>query len=457
MKKLLFVIILCISLLAIMGCSYYSPYGATNEIGPDKSSSGNDLGLDTGLSPDAMIEAVGALGHIAYTELVRREATDNDPATCPVVIIEPGRDNTRVEREIVKIGVTQSAFDNVGQILRVFGAGTEIHTLTSRDFDSIDRLQEFYAIFINCGSHCAVNTRVLNSYVRLGGIVYASDHAGETIQVAFPMMFDLFKDNASQIVSDAQIVHSTLASHMRIGELDVVFDLGGWYSITELSDCATVYIEGKLSGDRETTPLAISFDYGDGRVFYTSFHNSAQANFHIINFIEYLVFRILNVEADRSLQEAAERDGFRYRGMVFSGAGRAAENIAAWAAPADGEAASEFFMAMSPSPSPATQDIAQGYFSYTFTERGFMLMFGADNEFYTVTLIDPNGNRFEVNSAGEISSDTSSAPNAATPVIALEYSDGYRVRVTNITSGEWRFNAEPRDGTDIMIGIAVMD
>ncbi|MCL2201021.1 MAG: copper amine oxidase N-terminal domain-containing protein [Oscillospiraceae bacterium] len=371
-----------------------------------------------------------------------------------------------IESGQIRIGVTRPSFDNVGQILRVFGEAVELYTLSANDLRSIENLQEFYAIFINCGSHDDIEASVLNDFVSRGGIVYASDHASDVLRYAFPEVVEFNKGNPSQVISNADIVHSTLAAHMRIDDLDVLFNMSGWHSITALSDSATVYIEGELLGG-EIMPLAVSFDYGRGRVFYTSFHNSAQATFHIINFIEYLVFRILNVQADRTLQEAAERDGFVYRGAVFGGAGAAAGALASSPPAADSEGQAEGTLEMPspegpPSPtqniaSPAPPALQDEYFRYTFSGQGFMLMFSAGSEFYYVTLVDPNGNRFIIDSDGTVSIGDLSDPGALVPVITLGYSDGYRVRVMNITPGQWRFTAQPRNGDDIMIGIAVME
>ncbi|MCL2398773.1 MAG: hypothetical protein FWC91_03380 [Defluviitaleaceae bacterium] len=374
--------------------------------------------------------------------------------------------------QAIKIGVSAAHFDNVGQILRHFSAGIDIYVLSHADAANIERLKEFYAIFINCGSHSHFDYHVLNEFVYQGGIVYASDLAGRVLQSAFPGIAE-FSSNPSQIV-EANIVHSTLASHMRIEDLDVIFDLSGWYSITDFDDNATVYIKGDLY-TYGLTPLAISFDYGEGTVFYTSFHNSVQATSHMINFIEYLIFRIKNIEVDRNLQYLAEREGFIYRGAVFDMAGTRRIQLesfspdVAFAAP--GAPAAPVPGAMpwgTASPSPASPAMPQfdeeapadhtpETFNYTFEGNGFMLMFGAGSEFYYVTLTDPYGNIFIIDNYGTVTGNITDL-NAMQPSITLEVSDGYRVRVTNITPGEWSFSAVPRSGnySSLMIGIAVM-
>ena len=403
---------------------------------------------------------------LACYETYVQECVDYIPTPVSTILSESPSIPSLPRPETIRIGVTHASADNVGQILRHFGGSVELHILSHNDKRSIERLQEFYAIFINCGSHEDFDYRVLSTFVRQGGVVYASDHAGETIQRAFPEIFELFKDNPIQLVSEATIVHSTLASHMRRNYLDIFFDLDSWFSVYELSDYAIVYIKGDVQG-HGLIPLAFSFEYGEGQVFFTSFHNSAQATFDMINFIEYLVFRIKNVEADRQMQEAAESEGFIYRGQVFQGAGAVAQAMTPAPAP---QAATQvpnldwgedFFIfegapmlpeAMSPEPMPPA--LWEEYFRYTFVGQGFMLMLGAGSEFDYVTLIDPYGNRFIIYRNGEVVTDDMDM--VYPMIITLEYSEGYRVRVMYIITGEWQFSVTPQDD-DIVIGIAVME
>ena len=378
--------------------------------------------------------------------------------------------------ELLSIGVTSASFDDVGQILRHFGHNVELTLLTHADMRSAERLQAFYAIFINCGSHGHFDARALNTFVKYGGVVYASDHAGSIINAAFPGVFELYKYNPAQVVSGAVVTHSTLSSHMRADYIGVLFDSSNWYSIVELCEYAIIYIEGELETG-ETKPLAVSFTYGEGQVFFTSFHNSAQATSHMINFIEYLVFRIKNVEADRSLQESAQRDGFVYRGAVFGGAGRAAMAMSPAPSPASApgvagsymwefDAAPESLPAFWPagpagqaspaaaSPTATPPALWEEYFRYTFTGQGFMLMLSEGVSFEYVTLIDPSDNRFTIYSDGQV---VTAVESDTAPDIVLEYSGGYRVIVRDIAVGEWRFAVQADGDAGVMIGIAVME
>jgi len=357
--------------------------------------------------------------------------------------------------EPIRIGVTRPSHDNVGQILNFFGSGVGFYVLSDDDLGDLERLREFYAIFINCGSHNYVVPRVLRSYVEQGGVVYASDLAASRLTSAFSGMFEYETVDPSLTVRDANIPHPSLASHMGIDYLDVEFNMGGWRVITELSEDATVYIEGRVPG-HGTVPLAISFGYGEGTVFFTSFHNNAQATSYMIDFIEYLVFRIKFIEADRNLSLRAEADGFEYQGAVFGFFARqstAAMEMGVAAAPFIGDAAAEADdMEWS---SGVAQESIQEFFQFTFSEgEDFMLMVEAGGVGFTQRLYDPLGNVFVMNQHGEL---LSYELTAGSELPSFEEKEGYGVLVRNATGGQWGFTLTADDASadaTFAVGIA---
>ena len=215
----------------------------------------------------------------------------------------------------ILVGVTSPSYDDVARVIRNISGQIEIVTLTAAHFRSVENLSQFHAVFINCGSQGVVNANILRQYVAAGGIVYASDHAGRVLRTAFPGLFT-FTAGRAQTIRNASIVHTTLGMHMNRHQMDVHFNLDGWYVVSTLTESATVYIRGQVAG-HGNRPLAFSFDYGLGRVFYTSFHHHVQANADMVNFIEYLVFRIQHMEAERNLIRIANEAGYIFDGMVF--------------------------------------------------------------------------------------------------------------------------------------------
>lgn len=376
----------------------------------------------------------------------------------------------------VRIGITHPSHDNVGQVLMFFGGGVNFYVLSDDDMGCLDRLSEFYAVFINCGSHHYIQPRLLRAFVNGGGVAYISDLASAPLIYAFPGMMDIDVVGPSMTVNGARITHSSLASHMGVSDLDVVFNMGGWHVVTELADNATTYIQGYIPG-HGLAPLALSFNYGDGTVFYTSFHNNAQATSHMVSFIEYLVFRIKFIEADRGLADRAQREGFEYRGAVFGFLGEG-ETLARAMAVAEAGALMPPTVAMAPgadyavdadaadavfsaaaAPQQAQQPfIPQRFFQYTFDEGDdFMLMIEAGVESFKLRLYDPYGNTFYLTERGEL---ISYYPVSDAPVILPEFEsiDGHGVLVRAAAGGEWGFVIVADDAANdatFVVGIAI--
>ena len=380
------------------------------------------------------------------------------------------------------IGVTRGATDNVGQILRVFSRGAQIQIVggvnTSR------QLLSYSGVFINCGSHDGISPEALREYVYTGGVVYASDHAGATIRAAFPGLFDYEVVSGALTVRNANVVHSELASHMGLEYFNIIFDLGGWYIITQMPDDATTYIQGYIPGSG-ITPLAISFNYGEGTVFFTSFHNSAQASGSMIDFIGYLVFRTLFVEAEEDMRRIAEEHGFRYENSVFGffmqqrqytelGEFAGYENVAGqFDAGAFGDAvmnapvlddsdmvtleSSDGFNSVfgdNTLSGGTGQQIEQGHFIHAASAgESFMLMIDTSLASFVIEMRCPAGNYFYLSARGELLLRVPDAPDFE-PVIGR-----HGVIVRNAAAGDWGFRVielgEEGEGSTVAIGIAV--
>jgi len=384
-----------------------------------------------------------------------------------------------IERPL--IGVTRGATDNVGQILRVFSRGAEIQVLNN--IHTASQLEPFSGIFINCGSHGDVPLEALREYVYNGGVVYASDHAGSNLRAAFPGLFNYEVYYETLTVRNAEIVHSGLASHMGLDHFEIIFNLGGWYIITQMPGDATTYIQGYIPG-HGITPLAISFNYGEGIVFFTSFHNSAQASGSMIDFIGYLVFRTLFVEAEEDMRRIAEEYGFQYESSVFgffmqqrqytetgefagyqTTAGQfeaGAFGDAVVSAPTLSDTALSAMDAgdgfesvfRSSSASMSAPQVEQGHFIHTASAgESFMLMIDTSLVNFIIEMKCPAGRYFYLNARGELLLSVPNAPN-------FEVVEGrHGVIVRNAAAGEWGFRVidlgEDGVGNTVAIGIAV--
>lgn len=74
--------------------------------------------------------------------------------------------------------------------------------------------------------------------------------------------------------------------------MEIKFNLSGWQALMEISDQPNALLRGDIQiwgTTHEDRPLAIEFEHGEGRVVYTSFHNSAAATEDQIAVLEHYI------------------------------------------------------------------------------------------------------------------------------------------------------------------------
>ncbi len=183
-----------------------------------------------------------------------------------------------------KVAVTEASYDDMKQILDELNVDSE--TIKKEDLKDKEKLMKYSAVYINCASIFIKDTAV-KEYVESGGIVYASDWASLIIKEEFSEKIK-FNDsiNTKKGKTTATIKDPGLKEVIKKDEVEINFDLGGWHYIESVSNDVNVLIEGpvitssyldedKEEGD-EIIPYVITFEYGDGEVLYTSFHNESQ-------------------------------------------------------------------------------------------------------------------------------------------------------------------------------------
>jgi len=111
-------------------------------------------------------------------------------------------------------------------------------------------------------------------------------------------------------------------------QIDLRFDLGGWYPAAFSGEKLTVYLTGRYaaaSGRREA-PLLVKFPYAKGTVIFTSFHNEAQASETEKKLLRYLVFSAVTAKIEASVSAAMLKGGFKptKKNVLGASAGEAA-------------------------------------------------------------------------------------------------------------------------------------
>lgn len=184
-------------------------------------------------------------------------------------------------------------------------------------------LAQYDIVFFNCGvkdgalmTSTSSSTALSNltSFVENGGSVYASDWASEIIRIAFPNRINFFnndamfgdarvgKSNANQV---AQVLDTSLQQALSATSITINLNLPSWVVVDKLSAQPaglTTLIAGTVShytddwgftsGSLANSPLVVRFEYGAGRVLYTSAHNESQISQDLENVLNYIVFEL---------------------------------------------------------------------------------------------------------------------------------------------------------------------
>jgi hypothetical protein len=185
-----------------------------------------------------------------------------------------------------RLAVVHGDYDAIGSLLDELGLAYSAYATPEALYGTASALAQYDVVFAACGSLATTtknnpytSTQLANvaAYIEGGGTVYASDWehplvSGATEQALF------FTDNPN--VGPATTLAATLLDRdviQLIGSdtLDITFDLPQWSVIDDV-DLATPLVVAELP-DMGEHPLAAVHHQGDGRLFYTSFHNDAQA------------------------------------------------------------------------------------------------------------------------------------------------------------------------------------
>jgi len=194
--------------------------------------------------------------------------------------------------ELNRYAVTPAGFDNLGSIVNSLGVLTEGIAVdaggTSADEDLSNEclLPKFDTVFVNCTTHSQFDTldiSTIQDYVRDGGTLFASCCAGyKLISEAFPGKISFPADYPGQGLEqsvESKVLDNKLASIIG-NKPEIEFDKNGFIIVTDVTPDVEVYITGTVEADSLGTitdmPLYMSFPEGDGEVWLTTFHSSAQ-------------------------------------------------------------------------------------------------------------------------------------------------------------------------------------
>jgi hypothetical protein len=191
--------------------------------------------------------------------------------------------------------VTSPGFDDIGQVLRSMGV----------EFGPFNGKYDCDLLFANCGSGDNLAPASLQRFVHAGGCLYASDLTSGLLTSAFPGLFRFGGSGMPGMVA-AKIVDAELREV--IGSSTAVhFDMGGW-SVLDRCQGETL-VEAAPGTAYAGRPLMVEVEVGKGAVFYTSFHNRAQASAHEKVLLQLLVLKQISTSAKTTLAKASQSLG----------------------------------------------------------------------------------------------------------------------------------------------------
>jgi hypothetical protein len=200
-----------------------------------------------------------------------------------------------------KIYVTSPGWDNIGEVLSSMGVA----------FEPFAGVYDSDLLFVNCGTRDHLDAASLQRFVRDGGCLYASDLTSGLVSTAFPGVFQFGPSGQAGLVP-ANVVDDEL--RQVVGDSTVVhFDMGEW-SVIQSSQGETL-VEAADGTPYARRPIMVEAEFGAGVVFYTSFHNRAQASEHERLLLQLLVLKQISTSSKTTLAKASQSLGISLTGL----------------------------------------------------------------------------------------------------------------------------------------------
>lgn len=227
-------------------------------------------------------------------------------AICPscgsISEIEKARGNNLPKAKLIKragleIAVTSPHYDDIGKILDSLDIEYSAYKKCGYDCN---------LLFINCGTADKIDSKALRSHVQNGGCVYASDLASGIIQSAFPELFD-FKGNCGEVCKIYANVDDRELRDIVGNSIEIEFDLGSWSVLNGAK--GTTLLSAANGNKYSGLPIMVKVPLGNGTIFYTCFHNHAQASEKEKALLQLLVLKQLGSTSKRSIEEIGAQMG----------------------------------------------------------------------------------------------------------------------------------------------------
>jgi hypothetical protein len=194
-----------------------------------------------------------------------------------------------------KIYVTSPHWDDIGEVLSSMGVM----------FEPFRGAYDCDLLFVNCGTKDHLDPGSLQRFVYAGGCLYSSDLTSSLIADAFPGMFRFGGSGRSGMVAAIVVDHEL---RQVVGDSTMVkFDMANW-SVLEGCQGETL-VEAAPGTAYAGRPLMVEVEFGDGAVFYTSFHNRAQVSEQERVLLQLLVLKQISTSSKTTVVQVSQSLG----------------------------------------------------------------------------------------------------------------------------------------------------
>jgi hypothetical protein len=199
------------------------------------------------------------------------------------------------KKEMPKICVTNPGFDNIGAILH--SMKIKFEPFNSKQFDCD-------VLFLNCGTSDHVDGKKLESFVDKGGCLYASDRVEHIVKQAFPSLINFAGRVGSAMSMPVDVVDGELRE-IAGDKLNITFDMGAWVVINDTKGDVLLRSSSSNESKYANKPVMVKMKYGKGIIFYTSFHNHAQASEKEKALLQLLLLKQFGSSSNSSIKDAS--------------------------------------------------------------------------------------------------------------------------------------------------------
>jgi len=197
-----------------------------------------------------------------------------------------------------KINVSSVGCDDMGDILT--SIGIEYNDFTDKGFDC-------EMLFLNCCTDDDVDTDKLNAFVKKGGCLYASCYMDSDLETAFPEVFNF---GGHEGVPMSSMIVDVLDAELQpyVGnQISVTFDTQ-WAVLNSVPKGEVILRASQNADSRYAgKPIMVKVRYGQGWIFFTSFHNHANASEKETNILKLLLFKQISTVTGSSIPMAIEK------------------------------------------------------------------------------------------------------------------------------------------------------